>query len=373
MSLTNTDTLTAGFPLVIPTQSQLPTARLVVRNKLGQVVQQWLVKQNKCTLGSANSCSLRCELEGVAPYHALLVIGARQIFIRALAPKLTRDGRVFNEILLTDEESHFEIAGHRFELSRSDATLRTAADSEKAKPERLKFTLARPFELSSRKSVAQLPVADSPAKSEEKYSNTANHDSKWVAQLIQAAVQPLECQLHNLIEPLTELQSESRRRRRTDRKRQAKRRRQASVLSTIDIAAVPEDASQVATQVENLAVKQSAAMETLTERISDINQQLNAIERIIAEERDKSPVVAVAADAPQFARQSLAIDQLQAAIATIATTVEQLQSGQTQVRDEDGRWRSAVQAKLAGLAQVFDGLSANLVTIHQTLDHQVTD
>ncbi len=154
------NSLTNGFPLVIPTQTQQPTARLLLRNTHGQVLQQWLVKQNKCTLGSAASCSLRCQLPGVAPYHALLVIGARQIFIRGLAPKLTRDGRPFNELLLTDDDSHFELAGHRFELTRNNEELRGAARSENSSPERIKFTLARPFELRNRPQASQPPFAN---------------------------------------------------------------------------------------------------------------------------------------------------------------------------------------------------------------------
>lgn len=367
MSLTNTDTLTAGFPLVIPTQSQQPTARLAVRNKRGQVVQQWLVKQNKCTLGSASSCSLRCELEGVAPYHALLVIGARQIFIRALAPKLTRDGRAFNEILLTDEESHFEIAGHRFELSRSDATIRTASESDRAKPDRLKFTLARPFELSSRKASAHIQLTEPLVQGQDNPSNMANSDSKWVAQLIQAAVQPLECQLHNLIEPLTELQSESRRKRRLSRKRQANKRNRASIQAADNSPTVAAVITQVPSQLEELVVKQSAAMETLQERISDVNFQLSTIERIVAEERDKANIAQPPAEVPHFAHQSSAIDKLQVGVETIAAALERLHSGQTQVLDEDISWKSNVQTKLLGLTQLVESLSTNLSAIHQTV------
>lgn len=369
MSLTNTDTLTAGFPLVIPTQSQQPTARLVVRNKRGQVVQQWLVKQNKCTLGSASSCSLRCELEGVAPYHALLVIGARQIFIRALAPKLTRDGRAFNEILLTDEESHFEIAGHRFELSRSDATLRTASESEKAKPDRLKFTLARPFELSSRKSAANIQATEPLLQGQEKSSTMAHSDSKWVAQLIQAAMQPLECQLHNLIEPLTELQSESRRKRRLKKRRQAKKRSQAGAQSAVDPTAVVNGHAQFPSQVEELVVKQSATMESLTERISDVNLQLSAIERIVSEERERG-VAPAPTENPQFTSRIMAIDQLQAGVETITAALERLHTEQTQKRDEDGSWRSSVQTNLSGLTQLIESLSSNLTVIHQAVVNQ---
>ncbi len=368
MSLTNTDSQTAGFPLVIPTSSQLPTARLVLRNNRGQVVQQWLVKQNKCTLGSASSCSLRCDMEGVAPYHALLVIGARQIFIRALAPKLTRDGRPFNEILLTEEESYFEIAGHRFELSRSGEVVRAASGIENPKPERLKFTLARPFELSSRKSVAGSIVSESKTKPDDNSGNASNFDSRWVAQLIQAAVQPLECQLHNLIEPLTELQSESRRQRRQRKKRQAEKRRQPASQSADDSSAPTlEIAPQVSSQVEALVVKHSAAMEVLTERISDVNQQLSAIERIIAEERMANAKDDTQAKDPLVAKQTAAIEQLQAGVAAVSAALESLQSGHAQERGENGQWKSTVQEQLSGLTQIIDSLATTVTEIRRTV------
>ncbi len=369
MNLPNTaNPLTAGFPLVIPTQSQQPTARLILRSNGGQVVQQWLVKQNKCTLGSASSCSLRCELAGIAPYHALLVIGARQIFIRALAPKLTRDGRSFNEILLTDEDSHFEIAGHRFELSRQGETLRSAAKAEGSQPARLKFTLARPFELSSRKTVASTIVAQSPRTAELTPVSSSNSDSKWVAQLIQSALEPLECQLHNLIEPLTELQNESRKQRRLRKKRRLSKAENSQSPSpsaeAIELAAaaiVPK----VSHQVEELAVKHAAAMAVLTERICDVNQQLATIESIVANERDASQSSRVSADEAKLAIDNLPIEQLQSGISAITIAIEDLQTQAAQENGQTRKWRFASDEQLIGLTEIVNTLSARVSEVHK--------
>ncbi|MEO8269134.1 MAG: hypothetical protein ABI557_05410, partial [Aureliella sp.] len=266
MKLPTTNTLTNGLPLVVATPTQQPTARLLLRNTQGQVVQQWLFKQNKCTLGSAASCSLRCQLSGVAPYHALLVIGARQIFIRALAPKLTRDGSPFNELLLTDDDSHFEIAGHRFELTRNSEELLAAARTESSSPERIKFTLARPYELRNRPQTSQLAYAnENKVSAEPAAESVRGTDSKWVAQLIQAAMQPLECQLQNLIEPLSELQSESRKARRMRKKRNLRKRN-----SPVPQASTAEDVSfqtispQFAIQVDEIVGKHAASMQTIS-------------------------------------------------------------------------------------------------------------
>lgn len=412
MKLPTTNSLTNGFPLVIATQTQQPTARLLLRNTQGQVVQQWLVKQNKCTLGSAASCSLRCQLSGVAPYHALLVIGARQIFIRALAPKLTRDGRPFNELLLTDEDSHFELAGHRFELTRNSEELRTAARPENSSPERIKFTLARPFELRNRPQSNQLPYAnENETNAEPTASSTPETDSKWVAQLIQAAIQPLECQLHNLIEPLNELQNESRKQRRL-RKKRARRKRnspesepgvaedssQQTVSQqfsqqvdeivgkhTASIQTVsPQFAQQVdeivgrhtasiqtlppqfAQQVEEIVSRHAISMEVLTERILDVNQQLSSIERIVAQERlqDQDQAATLPSDSPQLALQSAAIEQLQHGIVTVSSALERLQVQHTEACESDQQWKTNLQSQLEGLTHVIDGLSTRVAEVH---------
>lgn len=371
MSLPNTDSLTTGFPLVIPTSTQQPSARLVLRNDRGQVVQQWLVKQNKCTLGSASSCGLRCDLPGIAPYHALLVIGARQVFIRALAPKLTRNNRPFNEILLTEEESHFEIAGHRFELSRKRDAVSTGAQAERSKQERLKFTLARPFELSGRKAPVTTIVADTPTVQPATSLNPANMDPRWVAQLIQSAIEPLESQLNNLLQPLNELQSESRKMRRLRKKRQASKPRNAQHLAA-DAAGLPHIAPQMSQQVEDLVVKHSAAMDVLTERISDVNQQLSAIERIIAAEREESKLDSIPAEDPKLTRQSQAIEQLQNGIVTVTATLQSLQSQQSQEWDHELEWKSNIQEQLAGVTQVVDSLAATVSEVHTLASRQIS-
>ena len=494
------NSLTNGFPLVIPTQTQQPTARLLLRNTHGQVLQQWLVKQNKCTLGSAASCSLRCQLPGVAPYHALLVIGARQIFIRGLAPKLTRDGRPFNELLLTDDDSHFELAGHRFELTRNNEELRGAARSENSSPERIKFTLARPFELRNRPQASQPPFAnENESNAEPLAASMPAADSKWVAQLIQAAMQPLECQLHNLIEPLSELQNESRKLRRLRKKRALRKRnsrqnkpsttedhllqtvsqqfaerveeivdkqtssmqmispqfaqrveeivgnhtasihtltpqlaqqveeivgrhaaamqmvspqfvqqveeivgkhaasihtltpqfaqqveeivgRHAAAMQMVSpqfaqqveeivgkhAASIQTVAPQFAQQVEELVSKQSTSMEVLAERVSDVNQQLSTIERLIADERAQSQEqAATPVDNSQFVLQSTAIDQLQHDILTVSSALENLRAQHTEARQDDQQWKSILQSQLQGLTQVIDGLSSSVAEVHQ--------
>ncbi len=371
MSLFSTNTFASGIPLVIPTQTQQPTARLVLRNNLGQVIQQWLVKQNKCTLGSAVSCSLRCELPGIAPYHALLVIGARQIFIRALAPKLTRDGRQFNEILLTDEHSHFEIAGHRFELSRSSEVGATSSSKPTSiGKERMKFTLARPYELNNRRAQTPLPTTISEVTNES-VSTALDRDMKRVSQLLQAAIQPIESQLHNLIEPLAQLQSDSRRQKRLRKKRRSsKREKQSMVVEATDEITVPAQAidPQFTKHVEEIVSKHAAAMDVLAERITGVNLQLSAIERIIAEEHaaNEQKSTEVVVDESRTA-QSLAIEQVQSGIVAVAAALESLQAKQASDQTENLNWKTGVQQQLESLTHLIDSMSDRFLEIVQQI------
>lgn len=338
--MSGSQTLANGFPLVIPTKTQAPTARLVMRNDLGQVVQQWLIRQNKCTLGSSTSCALRCDAPGIAPYHALLVVGARQIFIRALAPKLTRDGSPVNEVLLTDENSHFEIAGHRFELSRGTKSEDQAESRQSNK--RMKFTLARPFELDNRK--RSEPTEATPAAPKE---NTSG-DGKWMAQLVQAAVEPLECQIQNLLEPIAELQRESRRQRQEYDQRLNAIQNSASAENSF-----PEQAFIPKEQIEEISARQAASMDVISERISDVNLQLAAIERLVAEDRvqaaQKTDETANQQIVEQFVAQNNAIEQLQSGMVNVAGALQELESRQNSARDEDLAWKSEVQSQIAGL------------------------
>lgn len=344
-----TTTATKGFPLVIPTKSQAPTARLVLRNDLGQVIQQWLIRQNKCTLGSSTSCNIRCELPGIAAYHALLVVGARQTFVRALAPKITRDGKPVTEILLTDQNSHFEVAGHRFELARGAQKVEPADDGEQSN--RMKFTLARPFELQSRPQTST--VAESPILPPH---DPTNIDTKWIAQLVQAAIEPLECQIHNVLEPLEALQSESRQQRELQKKLLSDQREQEQ--RAWEHKEVPAE------QIEEFAARQSAAMDAIGERISDVTQQLTTIERIIARDQEQAAEESDKHRAAydQVETQSTAIEQLQSGMVSVSSAIQDLEQRQQAAREEDQQWKSEIQDQTSALRESFDSLSNQVNT-----------
>ncbi len=349
----------SSVPLVLPTNAKHPFAKLVVKGDLGQVVQQWLILQNKCTVGSASTCAVRCELPGIAPYHALLVIGAKQTFIRALAPKLTRSGQAINELLLTESDNQFEIAGHKFELLRSTSTVQRST-TPLPSASRLKFTLARPFELNrSRPSADSAMQASTQSDTTLAINNAAELNARWIAELIQSAVQPLEHQLLNMIEPLNAVQSELLKNQQTA-KLQPKRRRlpkisrqllkskqnpatlQPPASEPIAPAPVPEIDRPIPIAIEVLFAKQAASLDILSDRLADVNSQLSSLERIVA---DNITTTNENLPPPTPSNQE-AIDRLQNTTEQLAQLLRDLQSRQFEVEKSDDSWREEIREQI---------------------------
>ncbi len=140
-----------------------PHSQLVVCDAAGEVLQSWNLILPKSTLGSASSNSICVSLPGIAPMHALLVSGQKQSFVRTLAGKLTQDGIAASELLLSDDNNYFELAGFRFTLNRISAAKQ---QSERQAAQRMKFALSRP--LSTATTVEPLVRPDQP---EEKFAS----------------------------------------------------------------------------------------------------------------------------------------------------------------------------------------------------------
>ncbi|MDX1927525.1 MAG: hypothetical protein SFV81_13470 [Pirellulaceae bacterium] len=363
-------TFASGTPTVLPTNPNSPFAKLVAKNEVGQIVQQWLLLQNKCTLGSASSCALRCQLTGIAPYHALLVMGARQVFIRALAPKLARNGVMVNELLLTEDESTFEIAGHQFELIRNLKPSEPAAADNPAQ-NKMKFTLARPMEIgqvrqptfiptqpapqvtanaSTAKPIAAKPTASQAAAQnpavEQLQPLQAKADSselqpQWITDLIQSAMLPLERQLSEIIEPLAAVQNELDKRAKLERKRRNRlAKRDASEQTQAAIRTENQTAARAAEQFareqaererlareqfereqferEQFEREQNAVNAAFTTQI-DVQPQLSNIpEPLIV------PIISPEVEA-QLTRQSETLDNLNARLTEVKSNLGSLE------------------------------------------------
>ncbi|MEM7559538.1 MAG: hypothetical protein AAF394_10465, partial [Planctomycetota bacterium] len=345
----------ASFPLVVPTKTSVPTARLLVRNEAGQVVQQWLVKNTKCTLGSSTSCALRCTLPGIAPFHALLVIGARQTFVRALAPQVTRGGNAVTEVLLSGSQNHFELAGHRFELERNPSTQTQTPEEQR----RLKFTLARPFSLQSRGQATETKEAapSLPNTIAEQSPAEANESSQWVAKLVQSAIEPLECQIQNVLEPIAELRTQAEQQR--ELLRQYNEGTPVSPSETqehdvhLDLSEFLKASDEnIDSRLQEFASEQSVVLEVLGERLADVTNQLGAIERIVQNEENQEAITSSAAP-----EQSAAFDELHDQVQKVAKSIQELENRHVSSDADDAQWRDEICHQVGTLRESLTGLA----------------
>lgn len=353
--MTSATQTSPSFPLVVPTKTAAPTARLLVRNEAGQVVQQWLVKNTKCTLGSSTSCALRCTLPGIAPFHALLVIGARQTFVRALAPQVTRSGNAVTEVLLSGSQNHFELAGHRFELERNPSTHKQTPEEQR----RLKFALARPFSLQSRSQTTKAKEAapSLPNTIAEQSPAEANESSQWVAKLVQSAIEPLECQIQNVLEPIAELRTQAEQQR--ELLRQYNEGTPVSPSETqehdahLDLSEFLKASDEnIDSRLQEFASEQSVVLEVLGERLADVTNQLGAIERIVQNEENQE------ATAPPIAReQSAAFDELHDQVQKVAKSIQELENRHVSADADDAQWRDEICNQVGTLRESLTGLA----------------
>ncbi len=278
---------------------------LVRRDANGRIAQRWTLDQPKCTLGSSDQCDIQCSLPGIEPVNLLIVCGRRQTFLRALVSNLTVDGVPANEMLLADDRNVFEVAGNRFELTwtepgRLDAS---TAQTESEQSRRLRFAVARPHH------------AGRPSTT-PRYAHAADQETPlqlaeapWLKSLIQRTIAPLEAQIESLLLPVTDYHSQ--------------------VLNTLnaqeDVHTAQQQKQVAFTQeITGSVAKHSAVIETLSERISEIDHQLGALERILASE-DKSNSDERAEFVQAFEVQRAAVEQLHVGIIALSDSITQLE------------------------------------------------
>ncbi|MGN6546635.1 MAG: hypothetical protein ACTHK7_16390 [Aureliella sp.] len=150
--------------------------QLALRDQNGKIAQKWTLGGPKCVIGAHANCNVRCMLPGIADHHLLLVVGGRQIYVRALAPGVERDGVAVNELVLSGDHTQlaFSLAGHRFEYARVHSTVPIAqplveetTSSSAGKPigdaagapKRLRFTFVQELEKNRARNEASPEVA----------------------------------------------------------------------------------------------------------------------------------------------------------------------------------------------------------------------
>lgn len=318
--------------------------QLVFRDDSGAIVQSWPLQQAKCTLGSSQRCEVQVELSGIEPLNALIVLGIRQAFVRALVPNLSRDGVFVNELLLTEQQNYFELAGHRFEVQREPRKLNAKTPSSS----RIRFATSRPFDLSSP------PVASRYARASERELPTELADSPWLKSLIERTFEPLEAQLESLLLPMTEFQT------------QVLESQQAREAESV---ADKQKQAELAQELSAVVAKQSATMESLGERLRDVNQQLSTIERMIAED-EQLESRAKDSIAEEVSVQRSAIEQLQTGMLAVTESLNQLHDRQQAEQSEQNLWKESVCEQLSELAQ---GVSELKDISNQRPDSDVLD
>jgi hypothetical protein len=299
--------------------------QLVFRDDSGAIAQSWPLQQAKCTLGSSQRCEVQVELSGIEPLNALIVLGVRQAFVRALVPNLSRDGVFVNELLLTEQQNYFELAGHRFEVQREPRKLNAKTPSSS----RIRFSTSRPFDLSSP------PVASRYARASERELPTELADSPWLKSLIERTFEPLEAQLESLLLPMTEFQTKV---------LESQQAREAESVAD------KQKQVELAQELSAVVAKQSATMESLGERLRDVNQQLSTIERMIAED-EQLESRAKDSIAEEVSVQRTAIEQLQTGMVAVTESLNQLHDRQQAEQSEQSLWKESVCEQLNELAQ----------------------
>lgn len=363
--------MTSQFPLAIPTRSKGPQARLVLRGDNGIAIKQWLIKQSKCTLGSDPDCAVRCDLPGIAAYHVLIVVGLRQTFLRSLAPKLTRDGVTVNELLLSGDSNSFEIAGHQFELTRQDSSGQLPpADGTNT---RMRFAASRPLETKSPTVQSSSPTVI--AQGEHSDLLPAGADTatpRWVSRIVRDAILPLENQLREVMQPIENLQTEVRRekrRRLAEEQRRERLQEEKPEKPQIDAAAVEAEVKQ---QVSAITARQSSSLDVITERISDVNQQLTSIERLVAAEQDTPPPPMDPQITAEIEAQSSSVQKLQEGFVAVAGALSALQDSQRETAENDAQWKADIQGKLEALQGAVENMHTRpLPEVEQLSDEQL--
>lgn len=350
-------------PTPRPAKTPATGSKLIVTDAEGHALETWVIKQAKCTLGSADSCTICCTLPGIAPIHALIVSGARQSFVRSLAGKLSQDGIPASELLLSDQKSYFELAGYRFSLIRQT---NAATEEERLQAKRMRFALARPLSISSQpEPIRQAPVEDTSVS------------SPWVANIIREAIEPLEAQIDSLLLPLAEFQAQSmqaqlaaakeleeeRRKTELEKQRAYEEELKAKQIAADRLKDSEERRKQKEQEIVSMVAQQSANMETLTERISDVNNQLATIERIIAQDAEQTANHSaqtngfIAQTNNVIAVQQTAIEQLQTGIVSVSESLKQLQERQQAAQTENLTWKNEVQLQLQQLTSAVSEFS----------------
>ncbi|MGN6136403.1 MAG: hypothetical protein ACTHOU_18115 [Aureliella sp.] len=336
--------------------------QLALRDNQGRISQKWTLSQPKCVIGAGANCNVRCMLPGIADHHVLLVIGARQVFLRGLTSGLQRDGKALNELFFSGEQIAFafDVAGHRFEYARnvpssareqapSDGTAAPAwvakSEAPQGSSQRLQFTFVRALERSREQSAwSRASGSQNESAPETEFQSSSQDDSghrpAWVEELVRDALRPVELRLEEFAQPLQNLERQLRRQR-------ARMRKQKKALHLTRQGAHdkpdPHTLNLIQSQesLQKIVRDQTARLETVSERVVDIVAQLSALERIVAAETGQH-----SEEIHRTTQSGEEIMRLQREMMELIETLQARMSQQPENSGDDQLWRSSVQRQL---------------------------
>jgi chromosome segregation ATPase len=105
-------------------------------------------------------------------------------------------------------------------------------------------------------------------------------------------------------------------------------------------------------------------MEALTQRLIDVNQQLDAIERIIEEENSNAQSLQQNLGQDLQVQRS-AVEQLQTGMMTVSESLSDLQDRQERVQLEDQQWKTEIQQHLESLASIVSEIKEKAASSNQ--------
>jgi len=333
-------------------------AKLTMLNDLGEVTKEWLLKQGKFVLGNGTDCSIQISAEGIAEQNALLVIGARQVYLRSLVRNMTQDNFPRNELIIESQSGRFELAGNKFEIGLLSRNESDKQPQHRPPKSRMQFTLARPDVLAqNRETPASLfqradslganPVfSDGDALDEE----AKPIDPAWVANLVQSAIEPLESQIQNVLNF-------------PPRHRDGRQSRRSATTDALEavFGGKPSDdkvivaREEIPQKLDELAEKQNVALDKIGEQITDITQQLGGLEALVTSEKELQDLRAKKEEEKSSA-QNQAIGQLQNGMVSVSEALQSLRAKQEDESRAEGEWRQEVQTQVSDLRNSVDNL-----------------
>lgn len=388
--------------------------QLVLRDSLGKVAQKWTLSNPKCVIGTGTNCNVSCQLPGIGDHHVLMVIGAKQVFIRALAPGLTHNGQNINELVIPSNQSdfNFEIAGHHFQFSREgvstpvnkefvkelvqdvtsarplfakscndapsttappeivpvkmqdQSTLAPMAAAENTPsslalvPSRLKFTVVRALEKNRQ------AHSDSPSMMDNSLSTGR---PAWVEAIVRDALRPVEERLDELNGPLQSIERRLRRQRTQLRKaqQQAQTNLDNSPSQPQFVPVLAPELIQSQAVIEQYVQKHTSQLDRVTQSVGQIVTRLSDVDgRLNTTQAERQAL------SEQFQQSNTQIASLQREMIQLLGGLQtQLsQPVQTSTSTEARLWQTNVEAQLAELQATLLALDDIKQTLHMAVE-----